>query len=100
MGNQARKVGIVGVSHVGSHCAYNIAIQGIADELILCDTNQELAEAQAKDLTDSAVYFPHRIDISTGLRIWPFVISLSSPWPVRFPRSPYATPNWLTASRK
>ena len=62
MGNQARKVGIVGVSH----CAYNIAIQGIADELILCDTNQELAEAQAKDLTDSAVYFPHRIDISTG----------------------------------
>ena len=66
MGNQARKVGIVGVSHVGSHCAYNIAIQGIADELILCDTNQELAEAQAKDLTDSAVYFPHRIDISTG----------------------------------
>ena len=89
MGNQARKVGIVGVSHVGSHCAYNIAIQGIADELIMCDTNQELAEAQAKDLTDSGV-----------LRIWPFVISLSSPWPVRFPRSPYATPNWLTASRK
>ena len=40
MGNQARKVGIVGVSHVGSHCAYNIAIQGIADELILCDTNK------------------------------------------------------------
>ena len=45
---------------------YKRQIQGIADELILCDTNQELAEAQAKDLTDSAVYFPHRIDISTG----------------------------------
>ena len=66
MGNQARKVGIVGVSHVGSHCAYNIAIQGIADELILCDTNVELAEAQAKDLNDGSVFFPHRMDIHTG----------------------------------
>ena len=62
----ARKVGIVGVGHVGSHCAYSLAIQGIVDELFLCDTNQELLEGQAKDLTDSAQFFPHRVAVSTG----------------------------------
>lgn len=61
-----RKVGIVGVGHVGSHCAFNLAIQGIADELVLCDTNEVLLAAQSKDLFDASVYFPHRVAISTG----------------------------------
>lgn len=62
----ARRVGIVGIGHVGSHCAYSLAIQGIVDELVLCDTNEEVLEAQAKDLTDSAQFFPHRVAVSTG----------------------------------
>lgn len=66
MSIQARRVGIVGVGHVGSHCAYSLAIQGIADELVLCDTNEALVQAQCKDLCDASPCFPHRVTITTG----------------------------------
>ena len=39
-----RTVGVVGLGHVGAHVAYSLAIQGIADELILVDLkDQKLA---------------------------------------------------------
>ena len=31
---QTRKVGIVGVGHVGSHCALSMLLQGVCDELL------------------------------------------------------------------
>lgn len=34
---KTRSVGIVGVGHVGAHCAYSLAVQGIVDELVLVD---------------------------------------------------------------
>jgi len=66
MSIQKRSVGIVGVGHVGSHCAYSLAVQGIVDELVLCDTNEALMAAQAKDLFDAACCYPHRVAIRTG----------------------------------
>lgn len=66
MSIQARKVGIVGVGHVGSHSAYSLAIQGIVDELVLCDTNDALLASQTKDLFDAARFFPHRVKVSSG----------------------------------
>ena len=37
---KTRKVAIIGVGHVGAHCAYSIAVQGIADEILLVDHNE------------------------------------------------------------
>ena len=34
-----RVLGVVGMGHVGAHVAYALAIQGIADELVLVDQN-------------------------------------------------------------
>lgn len=39
-----RILGVIGLGHVGAHVAYALAVQGIADELILIDKNaQKLA---------------------------------------------------------
>ena len=32
---KTRKIGIIGLGHVGAHVAYSLAVQGIADELVL-----------------------------------------------------------------
>ena len=32
-----RVVGVIGLGHVGAHVAYSLAVQGIADELVLVD---------------------------------------------------------------
>ena len=34
-----RILGVIGLGHVGAHVAYALAVQGIADELILIDKN-------------------------------------------------------------
>ena len=39
--HKIRKVGILGVGHVGAHCAYSLAIQGIVDELVLVDLRED-----------------------------------------------------------
>ena len=36
---KTRKVGIIGIGNVGSHVAYALCNQGIADELVLIDKN-------------------------------------------------------------
>ena len=47
--SKKRILGVIGLGHVGAHAAYALAVQGIADELILVDKNaQKLAsEVQA-----------------------------------------------------
>ena len=36
-----RKIVIIGAGHVGSHCAYALAIQGICDEIVLVDKDRK-----------------------------------------------------------
>ena len=48
-----RKVGIIGVGHVGAHVAYSLAIQGIVDELVLADTDTARVESEYQDLLDA-----------------------------------------------
>lgn len=50
------KIGIVGVGMVGSSAAYAIALQGIARELVLVDHNNELAVAQAEDISHAVPF--------------------------------------------
>lgn len=61
-----RSVGIIGVGHVGAHCAFSLATQGIVDQLILVDTNKQKAISERQDLLDSMSYLPHTIDVKTG----------------------------------
>ena len=60
---KTRKIGIIGVGHVGAHCAYSLAVQGIADELVLVDKNEKKAASECQDLRDSAAYLPHRVSV-------------------------------------
>ena len=36
-----RILGVIGLGHVGAHVAYALAVQGLADELVLVDQNQQ-----------------------------------------------------------
>ena len=66
MTTNLKRVGIIGVGHVGAHCAFSLATQGIVDELILVDTNKQKAISERQDLIDSVTYLPHRVNIKTG----------------------------------
>lgn len=61
-----RKAAIIGVGHVGAHVAYSLAVQGIVDELILIDRNDQKAKSECQDLRDSVAYLPHRVKIEVG----------------------------------
>lgn len=63
---KTRKIGIVGIGHVGAHVAYSLAIQGIADELVLVDQKAQKLESERQDLADSVAYLPHRVKITAG----------------------------------
>ncbi|KRL90984.1 L-lactate dehydrogenase [Lactobacillus kalixensis] len=48
-----RKIGIIGMGHVGATVAYTLFTHGIADELILIDNNENKVEAEYNDLHDT-----------------------------------------------
>lgn len=50
----ARKVGIIGIGHVGSTVAHGLIAQGTFDDYILIDTNEKKVMADAVDFTDAA----------------------------------------------
>ena len=58
-----RIVGVVGLGHVGAHVAYSLAVQGVADELVLVDMNAQKVASEAQDLRDAAAYLPHRVTV-------------------------------------
>lgn len=47
------KVVIIGAGHVGSHCAFSLAIDGTARDIVLIDCKNDKAKAQAMDIADS-----------------------------------------------
>lgn len=61
-----RKVGILGLGHVGAHVAYSIAIQGIADHLVLVDLKESKVISEVQDLRDAVMYMPHNVKIEAG----------------------------------
>jgi len=63
---KTRKVGIIGLGHVGAHVMYSLAIQGIADELVLVDMNEAKVKSECQDLFDTVAYLPHRVRVSVG----------------------------------
>lgn len=63
---KTRKIAVIGLGHVGAHVAYSLAVQGIADELVLIDLNEQKVKSECQDLRDSVAYFPHRVRVEVG----------------------------------
>lgn len=61
--SEARKIGIVGMGHVGSHVANSLLLQGLADELYLCDIKAQKVASEAQDLHDSLAFCPYNTKI-------------------------------------
>ena len=66
MVQKRRIVGVIGLGHVGAHVAYALAIQGIADELVLVDQNEQKLASEVQDLRDAVAYLPHRVTVRAG----------------------------------
>lgn len=64
MDNQT--VGIIGAGHVGSHVAMSLVIQGICRRVVLIDTDEKKARAQADDLMDGLCHLPWPVEIKAG----------------------------------
>lgn len=60
------RIGIVGMGHVGAHTAYALAMQGIADEIVICDVKDKKLDSERQDLFDTGVFYPHRVRITMG----------------------------------
>ena len=63
---KTRKVGIIGLGHVGAHVLSALVTQAIADEIVLIDINRAKAECECRDIRDSIVYMPHRVRVTVG----------------------------------
>lgn len=62
---RARKVVVVGAGAVGSTFAYALAQSGVADEIVLMDTDQNLARGQVLDLAHGLAFYPN-VQIQAG----------------------------------
>ena len=58
-----RKIGIIGLGHVGAHVANSLLTQGIADELYFCGRNDKKVLAEVQDLQDSMCFVPYNTRI-------------------------------------
>lgn len=61
-----RKVAIVGCGLVGSTTAFSLITQGICDEVMLIDINQERSYGEMLDLHDCIEYLNRNVKIRTG----------------------------------
>ena len=66
MKKTSRKVVIVGTGFVGTSIAYAMINQGISNELVLIDVNQEKAEGEALDLLDGMAWGEENVAVWSG----------------------------------
>ena len=52
-----RKVTIIGAGNVGATIAYTLAIEGIANEIVIIDIKTDKAEGEAMDITQGSPFF-------------------------------------------
>ena len=63
MAIQPRRVGIIGLGHVGAHVANSLLLQGLADELYLSDIDEVKLASECRDLHDSLSFCPYNARI-------------------------------------
>lgn len=61
-----RKIGIIGVGHVGGAIAHSAVVQGVADDYVLIDTDVDHVEAEALDLTEAQPNLKHHANITVN----------------------------------
>lgn len=61
-----KKVAIVGCGLVGATTAFSLETQGICDEIMMIDINQERAVGEMLDLNDSIEYLGRNVKVKTG----------------------------------
>lgn len=61
-----KKVAIVGCGLVGSTTAFSLETQGICDEIMMIDINQDRAFGEMLDLHDSIEYLGRNVKLTTG----------------------------------
>ncbi|MTD37492.1 L-lactate dehydrogenase [Erwinia sp. CPCC 100877] len=59
-----RKVGIIGLGHVGTTLAYTLVMDGLVDELVLIDKNEKLALSEEYDLLDAQIFLTSKTKIT------------------------------------
>lgn len=59
----ARKIGVIGIGHVGSMVAHYIVANGFADDLVLIDKNEKKVHADALDFEDAMSNLPFHTNI-------------------------------------
>lgn len=60
----ARKVGIIGLGHVGAAVAHGLISQGAFDEYVFIDIDEAKVKAEAMDFADAAANLPHHAKIT------------------------------------
>lgn len=88
---QTRKIGVVGQGHVGAHVANSLLMQGIADELYLCDINEAKVTSEVQDLRDSLSFVPYNTKIVNCYDHYEELAATSSSTPPARSRWPPAT---------
>ena len=56
-----RIVGVIGIGHVGAHVAFDLGMMGVADEVRLCDVNEQKVKSEVQDLMDAVLFMPRRV---------------------------------------
>ena len=60
------KVAIVGCGLVGSSTAFSLVTQGVCDEVMLIDINEDKALGEVLDLKDTIKYLDRNVKVKTG----------------------------------
>ena len=61
-----RIVGVIGIGHVGAHVAFDLGMMGVADEVRLCDVNEQKVKSEVQDLMDAVLFMPRRVVYETA----------------------------------
>ncbi|WP_084235430.1 L-lactate dehydrogenase [Papillibacter cinnamivorans] len=61
-----KRIVIIGAGHVGSHCASALAMEHVADEIVLIDCDAPKAAAQAMDVSDSISFMQSPVVVRGG----------------------------------
>ncbi|MHA8262208.1 L-lactate dehydrogenase [Lactobacillaceae bacterium Melli_B3] len=59
-----RKIGVIGMGHVGSTVAHYLIVEGVADDLVLIDTDEKKVKADATDFQDAMSNLPEHTNIT------------------------------------
>ncbi|MBR7111748.1 MAG: L-lactate dehydrogenase [Clostridia bacterium] len=61
-----RKVTVIGAGNVGATIAYTLAVEGVANEIVIIDIKKEKAEGEAIDIGQGGLFFREDVRILSG----------------------------------